>query len=417
MAASVPCLSLALSSVRMLRPLAFLLVLLVAPAVGAQGALVVYGDTVYTMAGAPVVDGAVVVRDGRIVEVGPAGRVSVPSGAREVRGVVVTPGLVDARSTVGLSGLLNQPQDQDALDRGGPLQPSLRAMDAYNARDELVEWLLALGVTTVHTGHSPGALAAGQTTIVKTAYPTVDAALVDSTTMMAMTVGPSVSQYFDDPGTRARAVAEIRSALYDALAYERSQRGDEPPPRDLDKEAMAAVVTGRMPALISANRAQDILSVLRLAREFPQMDLVLSGGAEAHLVLDEIVAAGVPVILHPTMARAGGEREALAFDTAAKLHERGVPFAIQSGYEAYVPKTRVVLFEAAIAGAYGLGRVPALEAVTIDAARILGLDDRLGSLEPGKDADLVVFDGDPLETVTHVCTVVVDGRVVREDCF
>ena len=117
-------------------------------------------------------------------------RVRGRRGARGPR-VVVTPGLVDVRSTVGLSGLLNQPQDQDALDTGSALQPSLRALDAYNARDELVAWLLALGVTTVHTGHAPGAIAAGQTTVVKTAYPTLDAALVDSTTMMAMTIGPS----------------------------------------------------------------------------------------------------------------------------------------------------------------------------------------------------------------------------------
>ena len=384
----------------------------------AAGTLVVYADTLYTMAGAPVVNGAVLVRDGRIVSAGPAGGLRVPEGARELRGSVVTPGLVDARTTAGLSGLLNQDGDQDAIDRGGPLQPSLRAMDAYNARDPLVEWLLALGVTTLHTGHAPGALAAGQTAIVKTAYPTTDRALVDSTAMMAMTAGRRVSQVFDSPGTRARSIAELRAALYSGLAYaQKMAEAERSMPRDLDKEALAAVATGRMPAMISAHRANDIQAVLRLAREFPDMDLVLSGAAEAHLVLDEIAASGVPVILHPTMYRAGGETESIAFDTAARLREAGIPFAIQSGYEAYVPKTRVVLFEAAVAAAYGLAREDALRAVTADAAEILGVADRVGTLEPGKDADLVVFDGDPLETVTRVCAVVVDGRVVRETCF
>ena len=397
--------------------LAALGLLFAASPLAAQGALVVYADTLYTMAGAggPIVDGAVVMENGTITQVGAASEVRVPRGAREVRGVVVTPGLVDARATVGLSGILNQEQDQDALDRGSPLQPSLRAMDAYNARDELVEFLLSLGVTTVHTGHSPGALAAGQTTIVKTAYDTIDEALVDSTTMMAMTVGSGIR--FDSPGTRARTIAEIRSALYKGLAHAETMAGDDPPARDLDNEALAAVATGRMPALITANRSADILTALRLAREFPQMDLVLSGAAEAHLVLDEIAEAGVPVILHPTMARAGGESESLAFDTAAKLRQQGIPFAIQSGYEAYVPKTRVVLFEAAVATAYGLSRMDALRSVTLDAARLLGIANRVGSLEVGKDADLVVFDGDPLETVTHVCGVVVDGRMASEACF
>lgn len=402
----------------MIRSLALLsLLALAAVPTVAQPALVVYADTLYTMAGAPIIDGAVVIQNGTISQVGRVDQVRAPRGARALRGVVVTPGLVDVRSTVGLAGMLNQEQDQDALDGAKALQPSLRALDAYNARDELVEWLLSLGVTTVHTGHSPGALAAGQTTIVKTAYPTLDAALVDSTTMMAMTVGPSIRQNYDAPGTRARAIAEIRAALYEGLAFAEKLDGEEPPPRDLDKEALAAVATGRMPALITANQATDILTVLRLKREFPRLDIVLSGAAEAYLVLDELAEAGIPVALHPTMARAGGETESIAFDTAGKLHQRGIPFAIQSGYEAYVPKTRVVLFEAAVASAYGLDRVAALEAVTIDAAEILGIADRVGSLEVGKDADLVLFDGDPLETVTHVCGVVVDGLVVREECF
>jgi imidazolonepropionase-like amidohydrolase len=390
--------------------------LLLLAALPASAQLAVRGDTVYTMAGSPMTDAVVLVgADGKIERVGAAANLRIPEGYRVLEARVVTPGLVDGRSTVGLSGFLNQDDDQDMLDRGGALQPALRALDAYNARDELVEWLLSFGVTTVHTGHAPGALAAGQTTIVKTAYGTLDEALVDSTTMLAMTLGPSIRGYFDSPGTRARAVAELRRALYEALAYARKRTaGDQP--LDLDKEVLAAVADGRMPALLEAHHATDILTALRLGREFPRMRLVLSGVSEAYLVLDEIQAAGVPVILHPPMARATGERENATFETARQLHEAGIPFTLQSGYEAYVPKTRVVLFEAAMAAAYGLPRTAALESVTIGAARLLGVDDRVGSLEPGKDADLVLFDGDPLEYTSHVCAVVVDGRVVSEAC-
>jgi len=394
-----------------------LLLLLAAPA---QAQLAVRGDTGYTMAGPPLVDGVVLVgADGKIERVGEAARVRVPDGYRVLEAAVVTPGLVDARSTVGLSGLLNQEHDQDALDEGAPLQPSLRALDAYNAADELVGWLLGFGVTTVHTGHAPGALAAGQTTVVKTAYATLDEALVDSTAMMAMTLGPAIRRHFESPGTRARAVADLRRALYDALDYDRKRRAedeDERPARDLDKEALADVATGRMPALLEVHRAHDILSALRVAREFPQMRLVLSGASEAYRALGAIRAAGVPVVLHPTMMRAGGETENATFETARLLHEAGVPFALQSGYEAYVPKTRVVLFEAGVAAAYELPREAALAAVTRDAARILGVEERVGSLEVGRDADLALFDGDPLEYTSHVCAVVVDGRVVREGC-
>ena len=401
----------------MLRLLSCLAVALASAAASAQP-LAVRADTLYTAAGPAIAGGVVVVEDGRIAAVGPAASTPIPAGARVLEAVVVTPGLVDVRATVGLSGLLNQPQDQDALDTGGPLQPSLRAMDAYNARDPLVGWLLRFGVTTVHTGHAAGALAAGQTTVVKTAYDTIDEALVDSTVMMAMTVGPSIRRRFDSPGTRSRAIAEIRRALHDGLAYEAKRAAaEEPPPRDLDKEALADVATGRMPALITAHTAVDIQAALRLAREFPEMRMVLDGAAEAPLVLDAIRAAGVPVSLHATMVRPSGEMESAAFTTAGVLARAGVPFAIQSGYEAYVPKTRVVLFEAATALGYGLPRDAALRAITLDAARIIGQDARVGSIEPGKDADLVLFDGDPFEVTTHVCAVVVDGRVASEGCY
>ena len=387
-------------------------ILAVAPARAQR--LAVVADTLYTMAGPPIVNGVVLIEDGRIARVGAGLR--VPDGVRTLRTSVATPGLVDVRGTVGLSGLLNQDDDQDQLDEGGPIQPSLRALDAYNARDELVPYLLGFGVTTVHTGHTAGAIAAGQTVTVKTAYDTIDRALVDSTTMLAMTIGPSVSQRFDAPGSRARVIAELRTALYQAQAAEAKAGGEDAPAVDLDQQAWAKVLRGELPALVTAHRANDILTLLRIGREFPTLDLVLDGGAEAYLVTDELRAAGVSVVLHPTMMRAGGETQNAAFTTAAVLREAGIPFAIQSGYEAYVPKTRVVLFEAAAAAAHGLRREHALASVTIDAAEILGLADRIGSIERGKDADLALFDGDPLETTTHVCAVVVDGRVASETC-
>jgi len=131
-------------------------------------------------------------------------------------------------------------------------------------------------------------------------------------------------------------------------------------------------------------------------------------------VIDEIKAAGVPIIIHPTMYRAGGETENLSMETAAMLHKAGIPVAMQSGYETYVPKTRVVLFEAAVAAANGLSLEEALATITIDAARILGVSNRVGSLEAGKDADLALFDGDPFEYTSHVIGVLINGQVVSE---
>lgn len=386
-----------------------------AAAAPAAAQLAVRGETVYTMAGAPIRDGVVLIRDGKIERVGPAAQVQVPAGYRTLTARVVTPGLVDAHSVVGMAGYLNQRQDQDQLETSSPIQPELRAIDAYNTREELVAWLRDFGVTTVHTGHGPGALASGQTMIVKTVGDNLAEALVDSATMVAFTLGPSVSGNFKSPGTRPKSIAMLRTELLKAREYMRKQDSADAA-RDLKLEALAAVLRGEMPALVTAQTATDILGALRLADEFG-FELVLDGAAESYLVLDEIRRAGVPVILHPTMVRPGGEMRNATVETAPKLRAAGIPVALQSGYEGYVPKTRVVLFEAGQAAANGLSFEDALRTITIDAARIIGADRRVGSLEPGKDGDVVLFDGDPFEYTSHVCGVVVDGKVVSERCI
>lgn len=385
----------------------------------AAAQIAVLGDTVYTMAGDPIPEGVVLVSDGKIEAVGPAADVQIPSGYDTLSAKVVTPGLVDAHSTVGLSGIFNQPQDQDQLDTSAPIQPELRAIDAYNPREQLVEWLRQFGITTVHTGHGPGALISGQTMVVKTSGETVGEAVVDSVTMVAFTLGPGVAQHFDSPGTRAKSVAMLRQKLLEAQQYaEKRQAEDESerPSRNLQLEVLVDVLESRLPALVTAQHATEIMSALRLADEFG-FTLVLDGAAEAYLLTDEIAAADVPVIVHPTMVRTSGELQNATFETAATLHEAGIPVALQSAYEAYVPKTRVVLFEAAVAAANGLAFEDALAAITIDAARILGVEDRVGSIEEGKDADLVLFDGDPFEYTSHACTVLIGGEVVSETCW
>jgi len=398
------------------RALAALAFLAAASATSAQ-TLAIRAETIHTMAGAPVRDGVILIRNGKIERLGPASETAVPDGVRVLTAKVATPGLVDAHSVVGLAGYLNQPHDQDQVERSSPMQPQLRAIDAYNAQEFLVGWLRSFGVTTIHTGHGPGALISGQTMIAKTRGATVDEALVDPAAMIASNLGPSAFADKDKPpGTRAKQMAMLRSALIKADEYRKKAAGADPekrPARDLELEALASVLDHSLPLLVTVNRAQDIVSALRLAAEF-EIRVVLDGAAESYLVLAEIKAAGVPVILHPGMARAFDERENLSFETAAKLKQAGIPFALQSGFESYVPKTRVVLFEAAVAAANGLAFADALAAVTIDAARILGIDEQVGSLEPGKDGDVALFDGDPFEYTTHVTGVVIEGELVSD---
>ena len=386
-----------------------------APSAFAQ--IAVRGETVHTMAGAAIRDGVVLVRDGKIERVGAASAVQIPAGYKVLNARVVTPGLIDAHTVVGLSGYMNQPHDQMQLERSAAVQPELRAVDAYNARERLVEYLRGMGVTTLHTGHGPGALVSGQTMIVKTFGDNVDEATFVPVAMVAASLGDAgLAQSGRSPGTHAKMFAVLRGELLKAQEYDRKQQAakeDQRPARELRAEALARVLRGELPLLVNVHRAHNILSVLRLAKEF-NIKVVLDGAAEGYLVAEQIKAANVPVIVHPTMYRAAGEAENLSMETAARLRRAGVRVALQSCFEGYVPKTRVVLFEAGVAAANGLGFDDALAAVTIEAARLLGVDRRVGSLEAGKDADLALFDGDPFEYTTHVTAVVINGRVVSE---
>jgi imidazolonepropionase-like amidohydrolase len=402
--------------------------------------LVVRGETIYTMSGEPVKDGVVIIRDGKIDRVGPANAVQVPQGAQVLTAKVVTPGLIDAHTIVGLQGYLNEPREQDMLERSAPMQPELRAIDSFNGQEKLLEWVRGFGVTTIHTGPAPGALMPGQTMIIKTRGPTVDDGLLDDSAMVCVTLGEAgmSEERGKSPGTRAKEIAMLRGELIKAQEYQRKRelrakraatqpdraaededeeedgRPKREPTRDLRLETLVRVLKKELSLLITAYKSQDILLALKLAKEF-DINIVLDGAAESYLLIDQIKAAGVPVIVHPTMFRSRGEMKNMSFETASKLRAAGIPVALQSGYEGYVPKTRVVLFEAAVAASNGLRFEEALATITIDAAKILGVQDRVGSIEAGKHADLALFDGDPFEYTTHCTTTIIDGRIVHNE--
>ncbi len=385
--------------------------------------IVVKGKTIYTMAGNPIHDGVLVIRDGKFHQVGLASEIAIPNGVKVLEADVVTPGFIDCHSVVGLAGIWNQPHDQDQYENSSPIQPQLRATDAYNPHDPLVDWIRGFGVTTVHTGHAPLALMSGQTMIVKTSGNTVGATTIKPAWSVAATLGESAqASGGKSPGTRGKMMSMLRQKFIDAQAYREKRKpqkdkdGVEQPsttPVNLELEAITDVLDGRLKLMVTADRAIDIHNALRLADEF-QLSLVLDSAAEAYLMIDEIKKSGASVIVHPTMARATGDRENLSFQCASLLADAGIPIALQSGYEAYVPKTRVVLFEAGVAASHGLGPERALSAITIDAAKLLGIEKRVGSIEVQKDADCALFDGDPLEYTTHCLAVVIDGAIVSE---
>jgi len=207
----------------------------------------------------------------------------------------------------------------------------------------------------------------------------------------------------------------VRNALQSAQAYaQKKAAAKDPPAPNLKHEALALVLKKKMPIILSGHRADDLMTGLRIAKEY-DLDAMLSLATEGYLIPDAISEAKVPVIVHPTMQRPSSPETFNGhLGNAAFLADRKIPLAICTAFEGYVPKTRVLRYEAAIAMVNGLGHERALRSITLDAAKMLGIDDQFGSIEAGKAADLVLYDGDPFEHATHVTHTIVGGRIIHD---
>ena len=373
---------------------------------------IIDAESIHIGTGKLLSNGRILVNKGIIQAIGTQYEIDAPGGAVRLEAQVVTPGFIDAHTVVGLAGYLNDPgSDQDQLDRSNAIQPELRALDAYNPEEPLVAHLRNHGITTIQTGHAPGAIVSGQSLIIKTNAQRAEQALVHES-MLTFSLGGVISGAFSKPGTRAKAMAMIRQELHKAEEYAHKRAAGDLSSTDLGMEALADLLDGQTQALVSVHKAQDILTALRLQKEF-NFPMVLDGVAEIYLVLDQVKESGVPVVIHPTMLRATGEAVNVSMETAALLAREGIPFAFQSGHENYVPKTRVILFEAGVAVNNGLSSRLAVQHLSLYAAQLLGIDQRVGSLEVGKDADLVLFNGDPFEYTTTVDLVMIDGQLMK----
>jgi imidazolonepropionase-like amidohydrolase len=386
-------------------------------------------DHLYTMdAGPQGGPGMVLIRDGRIEDVRAGANPQPPRGYEIIRGAYVTPGLIDADTTTGVSGAYNIPADQDEDESTDPNTADVNVRDSLNPEDLLYRYVNAYGVTTLQVTPGPTNPIAGRAGIFKTAGPqspfrTMDQLIVRLNSGMVFNLGEWPKQTYGKtrkaPVTRMKTAEMIRDALLQARQYQEKWDKWKQEGSDVSKQpaiepkmaALADVVTGKTPAIFNAYRADDIDTAIRIGSEF-HLKYMLASVTEGYLIRDKIKQAGVPCLVGAVMQPIENLETANAsYENAALLQQAGIPISIMTGYVAYVPKSRVLLFEAAVAAANGLGMEPALRAITISPARILGIDDRVGSLSKGKDADAVVFDGDPLEYTSHVQQVLVQGAV------
>lgn len=386
---------------------------------------VVLAGRLHTVANGTITDGAVHVKEGKIVFAGARTDFALPAGVPVLTTANVTPGLIDAATIVPLSGEYNIPADQDADENSDPNQADARVLDAFNPSEPLLRYLLEQGITVVHSVPGRANVIGGLSGVFRTHGRSAEAMTVRFPQMLVVNLGEAPKETYKErlPQTRMGTAALIRQAFADAANLKKKtdaakingkSSDKDPPDRSLKKESFVLALDQKVQTLFAAQQADDILTGLRLAEEF-QLDAAIALAAEGYLVREQLADAKVPVLLHPTMQRAGGSLETYHshLGTASALADAKIPFAITSGAEGYVPKTRVARFEAAIAAVHGLGFEKALASVSLDAAKVLRIDDRYGSLEPGKVADLVLYDGDPFEYATHVTHVVVDGRLVH----
>ena len=372
---------------------------------------------ILTAAGPAIERGTVLIRGGRIAAVG--ADVTVPPDAKVIDGTnkIVTPGFIESNTNLGIVEISLSAEgtaDQASTDPG--LGAAFDVMDAFNPRATAIPVARVDGITRAlvvpgGTGH----IIQGQAAVFDLAGEHVPGSVTKPQAAMMAVLGEAGAAVAG--GSRATAMLRLRELLQDAqdfsrnrVAWNSAQRRDYARGR-LDLEALRPVLTGQMPLAIHAHRASDLLAAMRLADEF-KLKLVLVGAAEAWMVADEIAKRKVPVVIKPLTNIPTFDALAASLENAARLQKAGVTLVLSS-FETH--RAGTLRQEVGNAISYGLDREAALEAVTITPARVWGVADRTGSLEVGKEADVVVWSGDPFELTTHAEHVFIRGREMPKD--
>jgi imidazolonepropionase-like amidohydrolase len=378
--------------------------------------------------------GTVLIDNGKISAVGPD--VQIPSGAEvyDATGKVVMPGLIDAHCHVSVFADGVGWEHADGNEMTDPITPHMRALDAVHPEDIAFKDLIAAGVTTVLTGPGSGNLIGGQGICLKTVpKPTVDEMILLEPAGMKMALGENPKRVYGDqkkmPSTRMGNAAVLRAALIDAQNYlakwrryeeelsayeakadseDKKAEPPKPPERDLKLEALGKVLRRELKARVHAHRADDMLTAIRIAEEFG-LELTLEHATEGYKIASILAAKGIPVTAGPILfSRAKVELREMTPKNPGLMAQAGVKVSIQTDEMSAV---QYLTINAALAVREGMTEEAALQAITINPAEIIGVADRVGSLEVGKDADVVIFSGHPFDYRTVAELVIVDGQV------
>jgi imidazolonepropionase-like amidohydrolase len=374
---------------------------------------------IYTMVGEVIENGSILIDDGKIIQVGK--NIDPPIGCDiiDAEGRMVTPGLIDAHCHLGLDESSIGFEGADYNEMTDPITPHVRAIDGLNPMDITLEEAYQGGVTTAITGPGSANVIGGTAVAIKTYGNRVDDMIIKDPIAMKVAFGENPKRVYNakkkTPMTRMGTAALLREMLFKAKVYmdKKDKALDEgkTPDFDMKLEAMIPVLKREIPIKAHAHRADDIFTAIRIAKEF-DIDITLDHCTEGHLIADDLAKEGKGAIVGPAFGhRTKFELQNKTWETPKVLVDAGVKIAITT--DSPVTPLHHLSLCAGLAHKAGLDELEALKAITINAAEITGISDRVGSIEPGKDADIVIFDGNPIKDLDyHTYMTIIDGNIV-----
>ena len=381
--------------------------------------ILIHNGHIKTMAGQDLPNGAVLIGDdGKILSVAPSIDVPKDCTVIDAQGKLVTPGCIDAHCHIGLDNEAVGWEGMDYNEIVDPLTPQMRAIDSIYPQDEAFELAVQGGVTTACTGPGSANVVGGTFTVIKLYGNRVDNMILKDAVAMKCAFGENPKRCYGQGGkkapmTRMGVAALLRELLFKTRRYMDDKAAGKTPGFDMKLEAMVPVLEGKMPLKAHAHRADDILTAIRIAKEFG-VQMTLDHCTDGACIADELAKEGFPAFVGPSLgSKTKVELTNKSFTTAGQLQRAGVDVSIIT--DAPVIPLQYLPMCAGLAADAGMDAEEAWKAITINPATALGIADRVGSLEPGKDADIVIWTADPITTLAAAaCVTIIDGKVVYQ---
>lgn len=364
--------------------------------------------------------GCILIKDKKIVDIGENINVDNNEDCTviDASNCLVMPGIIEAHCHIGIIEEKKGFEGDDCNEINEPITPYLRGIDGINVMDSAFHNALSAGITGAMVGPGSSNVVGGQFVFIKTHGREIDKMTLLQPAAMKVAFGENIKTNYNQknmvPSTRMSIAALLREELFNATKYSENKKSaiknNENFDEEFKKECWLPVINREIPLKAHAHRVDDILTAIRIAKEF-NLKLTLDHCTEGHLIADEISQSGFPAIVGPSLAiRSKIEVQNADFKTAGILHKAGVKVAITTDH----PVTRIqdLPICAGFAAKEGLGIEEGLKAITINAAEICNVSDRIGSLEVGKDADIAIFDGNPMEVFTKTMYTIIDGEIV-----